>query len=220
MAKKCIPGVICVENMTLFLIVFLFVIIFYLFHQLFQKNSTTPVSVSNKLNVPPLSIITPTNNYLAGISTRMAAVASPDPLTDPYVPPTRDDTDYYVKQALLSAPRRAAVSVPVPITTRPYDPEYRQIGILTRNNDSKEMILPLMGRRQLTARDKWQYYTISGGAGGNFQTKLPIRVKGRSCTGDYGCDEIYSGDQVYVEGFKETFAATVYENSTFSYTPF
>ena len=225
MAKKCIPGVICVENMTLFLIVFLCIIIFYLFHQLFRKNMTTNGSDSHHYPTPPLSIITPTNTYLAGISTSRPN----DPLTDPYVPPTINDMGYYTRRAMMpfygggissNAPIQVPVPVPVSIPTQPFDPQYRQVGILNRKTGSNDMILPLMGRRQLTSRDKWQYYTFSGGASGNLQTKLPISVKGKSCTGEYGCDEIYNGDTVYVEGFKEMFVATIYENGTFSYNPF
>ena len=36
---------------------------------------------------------------------------------------------------------------------------------------------------------------------------------------EYGCDQILNGDNVFVEGYKETFNATIYENNTFSYLP-
>jgi ferredoxin-NADP reductase len=74
-----------------------------------------------------------------------------------------------------------------------------------------------MGRRHMSGRDKWQYYTISNT--GNLNTKLPISVNGKSCTSEYGCDQIMNGDSVYVEGYKNTFKATVYENNMFSYIP-
>jgi len=92
--------------------------------------------------------------------------------------------------------------------------EYQQIGILTRNNNQ---ILPLMGKRKNTSRYKWQYYTVVSGVNGNLQTKLPISVKGKSCTGEYGCDEIYNNDTVFVEGYKDIFTATIYENNTYAY---
>ena len=69
-------------------------------------------------------------------------------------------------------------SIPVNIPTQHYNPQYTQVGILTKRYGNNSEILPLMGRRTITSRDKWQYYTVSGGgAGGNLQTKLPIRVK-------------------------------------------
>jgi hypothetical protein len=97
---------------------------------------------------------------------------------------------------------------------------YSQVGIITKQLAQKNEILPLMGRRTITTRDKWQYYTVSGGgAGGNLQAKLPVKVKGRNCSGEYGCQEISNGDEVYVEGYQENFRATIYENGLFSYIP-
>jgi hypothetical protein len=49
--------------------------------------------------------------------------------------------------------------------------------------------------------------------------KLPITNKGRSCTNEYGCDNLYNGDTVYVEGYNDSFRATVYETSSFQYIP-
>ena len=106
--------------------------------------------------------------------------------------------------------------IPVNVQTRGTMNDYQQVGIFTRNNNT-EMILPLMGRKHMTGRDKWQYYTISGT--GNLNTKLPISVNGRSCTSEYGCDDIYNGDVVYVEGYNDTFRVTVYENNQFQYIP-
>ena len=80
------------------------------------------------------------------------------------------------------------------------------------------MILPLMGRRNMAGRDKWQYYTMTNT--GNLNTKLPISVSGKNCTSEYGCDEINNGDTIYVEGYRDTFTATIYETGTFSYIPY
>jgi hypothetical protein len=111
--------------------------------------------------------------------------------------------------------------IPINMQTRGTNMNYSQIGILTRTNHAKngnEMILPLMGRKNTSRRDKWQYYTMT--TTGNMNTKLPVSSNGRSCTSEYGCDEISNGDIVYVEGYNDTFKATVYENSLFSYIPF
>ena len=49
--------------------------------------------------------------------------------------------------------------------------------------------------------------------------KLPVTHKQRSCTSDTGCDNIYNGDTVYVEGYNDVFKVTVYETSKFNYIP-
>ena len=51
-------------------------------------------------------------------------------------------------------------------------------------------------------------------------TKRPININGKSCTGEHGCDPIYNGDTVYVEGYKDAFKATIYENDTPRYIPY
>lgn len=93
---------------------------------------------------------------------------------------------------------------------------WNQVGILTRIN-GQEMILPLMGKPLINNRDKWQYYTISDQ---NNQLKLPVVVNGKSCTSDYGCNEIYNGDLIYVEGYNDSFRATIYENNKPRYIPY
>lgn len=177
MGKKCIPGLFCIGNMTLFFVFLLFLFMFYLFLRISDLGNKLPQS---PVNSPPIVIMNP-----------------PSTLTNLYTPPVKNDI--------------------IPIATRPFDQNYRQIGILTRNsNSSSSEILPLMGRRQLTSRDKWQYYTMTGN---NIQMKLPVSVNGKSCTGEYGCNEIFNNDTVYVEGFKDIFIATIYENNTFNYIP-
>jgi hypothetical protein len=99
-----------------------------------------------------------------------------------------------------------------------------RMGILTKTvrtgNGTDPLILPLFGRNLLNGRDKWQYYTVANSGGVAFNAKLPVSVNGRSCTGEYGCDSISNGDTVYVEGYDDTFRATIYENATLNYLPY
>ena len=73
-----------------------------------------------------------------------------------------------------------------------------------------------MGRPMYSNRQKWQFYTLSDK---NNSVKLPISKNGKSCTGDYGCDELFNGDSVFVEGYNDAFKATIYENNTPEYIP-
>ena len=135
---------------------------------------------------------------------------SSDVLLNPYEPPLRDDRIFRTN---IPDPR----GVPINIRTQGVETDYRQIGILTRVGAGSKVILPLMGRPVLTNRDKWNFYTMSEQ---NNMVKLPISNKGRSCTNEYGCDNLYNGDTVYVEGYNDTFKVTVYENQTMRYIPF
>ena len=106
--------------------------------------------------------------------------------------------------------------VPINVRTRGFDDAYRQVGLLTRLN-GKETILPLMGRPLHTNRNKWQYYTISDQHQG---IKLPVSRNGRSCTNEYGCDDLFNSDTIYVEGYKDAFKVTMYENALPRYIPY
>jgi len=146
-------------------------------------------------------------------------------LLNPYAAPYRDER-YLVNTSLLtrgvpltSVPLGAVpINVSTNIGATSSDTSYRQMGIITPlNGTSKDNILPLMGRPLFTNRDKWQYYTISNQ---HNNVKLPISFKGRSALNDYGVDQIFSGDTIYVEGYNDAFKVTVYENDTIKYLPF
>ena len=127
-------------------------------------------------------------------------------LLDPYAAPFKDER-YFVP-----------INVSTNVGATPANTAYRQMGILTPlNGASKDNILPLMGRPLFTNRDKWQYYTISNQ---HNNVKLPISFKGRSGLNDYGVDQIFSGDTVYVEGYNEPFRVTMYETDTIKYLPY
>ena len=198
MPKKCPPGVICIENMSLLLILLLLFIIFYLFYKL---NSTPNRVVKTTTTIQPDFLQTRSGRH--------------DVFNDPYAPPLKDDGLYFRSDSsdLRGHP---PIQVPVNIETRGLSSQYSQVGILT-SNDHQNLIIPLMGRRHMSGRDKWQYYTISNS--GSLNTKLPVSVNGKSCTSEYGCDPIMQNDAVFVEGYKSTFNATVYENSSFQYIP-
>ena len=142
-----------------------------------------------------------------------------DTFSDPYIPPIRCDGGS-LHNGSLSSERAGCATIPINIPTQHTNMSYTQVGIITKQLAHKNEILPLMGRRTIATRNKWQYYTVSGGgAGGNLQAKLPVKVNGRNCSGEYGCDEISNGDEVYVEGYQENFRATIYEIGLFSYIP-
>jgi len=50
--------------------------------------------------------------------------------------------------------------------------------------------------------------------------KLPISKNGRSCTNEYGCDNLSNGDTVYVEGYNDAFTVTLYDDYLPRYIPY
>jgi len=203
MPRKCAPGVICIENMTLFVLLAIFVLLATIYY-----NQYTSQRLPKRQRTKTLVVQQP--NSLASVATRG------DTFNDPYAPPLKNDGLYFRGDSSDIRGVPPPIQVPVNIETRGVTSSYSQVGILT-NSGPENLILPLMGRRHMAGRDKWQYYTISNT--GMVNTKLPVSVKGKSCTSEYGCDSIMNGDQIYVEGYNSTFNATIYENGTFSYIP-
>jgi hypothetical protein len=215
MAKKCIPGVICIENMTLFFLVLVLVLFIYFYYIHFVKISNKP----NEIHEQKIVVVSPPNDapYLGPL---VSLSARRDPFNDPYYPPVKTDALFYPPNSgdIRGIPMMNP-GIPINVETRGLNTGFQQVGILTRNGkQNDDMILPLMGRRLMSGRDKWQFYTISNS--GSLNTKLPIKINGRSCTNEYGCDDINNGDTVYVEGYSEVFRVTKYENSSlFQYIP-
>jgi hypothetical protein len=147
----------------------------------------------------------------------MGSNVTPNIMMDPYAPPLRTDGYSHGIYSGINGGGVTTRGIPVNIETRGLQNEYTQMGIITCEH-KENMILPLMGRRLITGLDKWQYYTISNT--GAINTKLPIRYRGRSCSGEYGCDCLMNGDVVYVEGYQDTFKVTLYETAKFQYIPY
>ena len=210
--KKCPPGAICFENFTF---IFLLAIIFI--PALFYINKKTPSIASpmkHSLHSNQLYMNDINANYAS--ASRFNTYQRPglgfntrdnDVLLNPYSPPLRDE-----RYVMNDSPR----GIPINVTTQGYDAEYRQVGILTRNG-GQETILALMGKPLISNRDKWQYYTVSDT---NNSVKLPITNKAKSCTSDQGCDKLYTGDMVYIQGYNDAFKVTNYDNNTMKYIPY
>jgi hypothetical protein len=202
MPKKCPPGVFCIENFTLFILIIAGILGFILIFR-----NLKPVQSSN------ITFKIPNNNSASkkGLFPKPEYSFSnirEDILLNPYAPPLKDDR--YINGS--GDPR----GIPINISTRAVDTSYRQVGILTRNSGN-ETILPLMGRPLYVNRDKWQYYTMSDK---NNMIKLPVSRNGKSCTNEYGCDSLYNGDTIFVEGYNDAFKVTMYDNNIAQYIPF
>jgi len=205
--KRCPPGVFCIENVAFATVVIIAAVAVIAYFTRSQAPTQAYGQAYGQVHGQAQAQAHPSMfqsraNY--GVTN-----AREDVLLNPYAPPMRDDR--------ASLDIRGPAVMPINVSTQGTgDAAYRQVGILTRIS-GPETILPLMGRPLFRNRDKWQFYTISEKS--NF-IKLPISVKGRSCTNEYGCDNVYNGDTVYVEGYNDAFKVTAYDNAVMQYLPF
>jgi hypothetical protein len=232
MVRKCPPGVLCFENITLVILAVVVIGVAIYAHSRFFGHGHghghglhygQPILMAS---TDPLS-----NSLDFGIG---GPSSNQDVLLNPYVPPLRDnsvgstrpvyDIRGGVETIHYGGMDGGGGGVRVNVPTRSVDTTYRQVGILTRSGggntpsatSSQETILPLIGRPLFTNRDKWQFYTLSDK---NNAIKLPVIVNGKSGTNEYGCNNVSSGDTVYVEGYNDSFRVTAYDSASLRYLP-
>lgn len=202
---KCLPNMFCVKNTTILFIVILVIIAgYFMYSKYYIAEKVVTMQMPQQMpSMPPI-----TQMFVQGSG-------NSDILENPYAPPLRNDGYFSGISGISGIGGISGIMMPINVRTQgpPINTNYRQVGLLTRIN-GKETILPLMGRPLLKNRDKWQFYTMSDK---NNSVKLPISFKKKSCTGEYGCDNIYNGDTVYVEGYKDAFQATIYDNAVAEY---
>lgn len=127
---------------------------------------------------------------------------------------------------LLANPKKVVVSRPVFRTARApppprMEPEFRQppirswkpgvfhqMGVLTGEQGET---LPLYGKEVRGRRDRYHFYTTTGG---DNLYSIPVGHKDRDCMDDVGCQELHSSESVDVTG-KGSFNVNMYRVDNF-----
>ena len=225
--RRCPPGVICLENITIMFICVIILIVgggIYLCRQGHRFNGQAQqTQAQHRFNGQAHHRFNGQSQQTQAQQTQAPAQqhiymeqqakkgSGNDVFFDLYKAPLRDD------RCFNQGTRDVRGSVPINVSTQSCDEApYRQIGILTRHGGKDETILPLMGRPLFLRRDKWNFYTLNDK---NNMIKLPVKVKGKSGTSEIGCDNVYSGDIVFVEGYNDAFKVTTYDNDIVRYLP-
>ncbi len=96
--------------------------------------------------------------------------------------------------------------------------EYQQVGAIYGLNkvNGQHKVLPLYGKPTYPGSHKWLYYT---GSDDYHTVKIPISKDGRKCQGDFGCDELYTGDLVNVTPYNCKFKVELYDIDKPKYIP-
>lgn len=222
MRNRCPPGVLCIENMTLFFIFIILIILAFIGYQIFNKNSTKIVNIKNLTSSSNLDNTNRKQGLFPRPSFSFSNVEN-DVLLNPYEAPLRDNRIF--PNSGVEFQNRVPINVP----TQSYDTTYRQVGILTRHSGEKETILPLMGRPLITNRDKWNFYAMSDknnmiklqvSVANNCTTKSCGGTNYKNCMNSNGCNDLLNGDLVKVDGYNDLFKVTTYENDTPRYIPY
>ena len=94
---------------------------------------------------------------------------------------------------------------PFNIPTQGVAEEYQSMGIV-KTPEGK--LLPLFGRRCISARERYNYYTRTDSYN---PIPLPIEMQGRDCQDQVGCPELFNGDRVKITTLNEHGEVTIYK---------
>ena len=138
----------------------------------------------------------------------MASMASPVPVNvnvksgdDRYSRAPEAERDWITGPDLSRVP---SADSPFNIPTQGIPESYQSMGIV-KTGDGK--LLPLYGRRSISSRDRYNYYTRTDSYN---PIPIPVTLKGRDCQDQVGCPELYNGDQVKLSATNESGEVTIY----------
>jgi len=100
--------------------------------------------------------------------------------------------------------RVPSANAPFNIPTQGIPESYQSMGIV---KTSEGKLLPLYGRRTISSRDRYNYYTRTDTYN---PVQIPIKIKGRDCQDGVGCPELYDGDNVKLSATGESGEVTIY----------
>ena len=95
-------------------------------------------------------------------------------------------------------------SKPFNIPTQGVPESYQSMGIV-KTPDGK--LLPLYGRRCISSRERYNYYTRTDSYN---PLPIPVLMQGRDCQDQVGCPELFNGDQVKLSTLDQMGEVTIY----------
>jgi len=186
MPRRCPPDTFCLSSEFLMVVIGILIVVIVIGFAFRYSPSSSP-------SYPPIVIKTdsglPSIQTTEVIDTRFTR--APQPLRDwmsaPELPP-----------------RGGLASIPINIPTQGIPESFQMTGNI--NVDGK--MLPLYGRRTMRgSSDRWNYYTRTD----TFNpVPIPLRYKNKDCMDDVGCQELYSGEQVTLDGTGESGKVRLY----------
>ena len=176
MPRRCPPDTFCFSSEFLMVIIGILIVVIaigFAFRGMMQMQQIQ--------QMPPIVIKTG-SGVPSVVDTRFAR--APQPLRD-------------WMEAPEYPPRGGIATIPINIPTQGLPESFQMTGNI--NVDGK--MLPLYGRRTMMgSSDRWNYYTRTD----TFNpVPIPLRYNNRDCMDDIGCQELYSGEHVVLDGTGE-----------------
>jgi len=191
MPRRCPPDTFCFSSEFLMVIIGILVIVIAIGIAMrgMQIPQMPPIVIKTDSGVPSVKEV---------VDTRFAR--APQPLRD-------------WMEAPEYPPRGGIATIPINIPTQGLPESFQMTGNI--NVDGK--MLPLYGRRTMRgSSDRWNYYTRTD----TFNpVPIPLRYQNKDCMDDIGCQELYSGEQVTLDGTGEQGKVRLYRYDGPKYVP-
>lgn len=213
-ASVCPPGVWCMDTGMVVFLVLAVAVFGYIAYSLYKMQQNHPHAAVSQQPQQTVVVI------------EKPAAQPPHVNMDPRWSPLSPERSYEASpdvRGFPSHPLPAGVgAIPINQATRGVPDQYQQVGVLTAPGGSEtsaspsRTILPLFGRKVITNRDRWNYYTRTDGMN---PVQVPVEFKRRQCDDDNGCNEVMDGDSVAVPILGQSYVASIYRYATPRYIP-
>lgn len=180
MTRRCPPGMICFPNSFSVISwpsITLILILVVVIALVIWSLRTTPILIMPS-HTPDIKVTSGDGRYSRAPEAEREWIAPPD----------------------LSRVPVGGFNIP----TQGIPEEYQSMGIV-KTSDGK--LLPLYGRRSISSRDRYNYYTRTDSYN---PIPIPLEIKGRDCQDQVGCPELYNGDKVNLSATRESGEVTIY----------
>lgn len=98
---------------------------------------------------------------------------------------------------------------PVNLTVRGFDEGIQQVGTIQKVFSNDNFVYPLFGRKRYRNDNKWEYF-VKFGKYGVILPLIPLR----------NFEELNTNDQVFIQGQKDKYRVTMYEDDIPQYLPY
>jgi hypothetical protein len=219
--KRCPKNTFCFSNTIVYFI--LIAIGFILIH--IYNNKKTNQNMIDAIIDSNQQMFHSFKHTMANVlNLNVSTVSFNKRLTDPLQPPERTTPMFFRRMAVtpstdIRISKQTDLGIPVNVHTRGEAVHYQQVGILIQDGVSgdNKKILPIYGKPTYSGSQNWNYYTSSDGY---HSMKIGVTNKNKQCTHEFGCNEIYDGDVVSVEGYDSQFKVSLYKLDKPRYIPY
>jgi len=198
-SKRCPPGIVCLSPMVgLSLVMAVIILLLGVYFVTVVRDIKPPNIIVEMPQPQPQQEPQPPQIVQMGDRYNRA----PEPLREWATQPD-------LRGALL--PRGA---LPIFQPAAGYPDQFQQMGILTIEGTSQ--ILPLYGRRAGNRSDRYNYYTRTDSYN---PIQLPINYERRDCMDDIGCNELFGGETLKIDGMNSFAKVNIYKYNAPRYIP-